>query len=211
MKNLFALICFTCFLSVQFLFPQEASINDKNRSPLYDYSEIHLNSTDTIPSFETQENKLKITGTIYYSDGITPAKDVILYIYQPNADGDFVTHKTNGKKYIEHRAWVKTNAEGQYTIYTFIPGAPYEPLTYPRRRGMKQILPVIKVPGQPKYDFDAFIFDDDTAISERCRKKLERINYKGMLSLKKIGDMHVAVKDIVLKEENPSNTVVASL
>lgn len=206
MKKQTALLCFIGILSFgNMLFAQEASWN-KKENPFYDYSEEQLNNTATIPSFENQENKLKITGTIYYNDGITPAKDVILYIYQPNEEGSFETKKEQGKKYVEHRAWVKTDADGRYTFYTFIPGAPYVPLTYPRTLGMKQILPVIKEPGKPEYDFDAFIFDDDPAISSRCRKKLERIDYKGILTLEKQENMYVAKKDIVLKT---SSTVVA--
>lgn len=208
MRPLITLIYLTCFFGINnTLFAQK----EAKQSPLYDYAELKLNNTDTIPDFDIQDNKLKITGTIYYKDGVTPAKDVILYIYQPNAKGDFEALKSEGEKYIHHRAWVKTNADGQYTFYTFIPGAPYEPLTYPRKRGMKQILPVIKVPGTPEYDFDAFIFDDDPAISSRCRKKLDRINYQGMLTLQKQGDIYVAKKDIVLNQGSSSSTVVASL
>ncbi|WP_242205362.1 peptidase associated/transthyretin-like domain-containing protein [Aestuariivivens insulae] len=207
MKKLIAIIGFVTILSANsILFAQEEA-----RSPLYDYSELQLNSTDTIPGFEDQDNKLKITGTIFYNDGVTPAKDVIIYIYQPNAEGSFETQKNNDKKYITHRAWVKTDADGKYTFYTFIPGAPYVPLTFPRTRGMKQILPVIKEPGKPEYDFDAFIFDDDPAISSRCRKKLDRIGYKGMLSLVKKEDMYVATKDIVISQSNPSHIAVAAL
>lgn len=209
MKKQIALICFIVVLSfTNKLFAQENSW-DKKESPLYDYSEKQLNNTDTIPSFKDQENKLKITGTIYYNDGITPAKDVILYIYQPSEEGHFKTNKENGKKYVEHRGWVKTDEDGRYTFYTFIPGAPYVPLTYPRTLGMKQILPVIKEPGKPEYDFDAFIFDDDPAISSRCRKKLDRIGYKGILKLEKQGNMYVATKDIVLK--TGSSVIIASL
>ena len=41
---------------------------------------MQLNDTDTIADFDTQNNKLKLTGIIYQSDGVTPAKDVMLYI-----------------------------------------------------------------------------------------------------------------------------------
>ena len=39
--------------------------NYKKRSAVYDYSEKQVSNTDTIPDFDTKENKLKITGTIY--------------------------------------------------------------------------------------------------------------------------------------------------
>ena len=91
MKNLLTILCFTFFMSVNFtLIAQETTIASNDlpadylkRSALYDYSESQLNNTDSIPDFESKSNKLKITGTIYLSDGKTPAKDVILYIEQP--------------------------------------------------------------------------------------------------------------------------------
>src|SRR5690606_38499420 len=92
------------------------------RNPIYDHSEMPLNATDSIPDFETKTDKLILTGTIYQSDGVTPAKDVILYISQPDEDGDYVMKKDHGKRYVYHRAWVKTDADGKYTLYTFIPG-----------------------------------------------------------------------------------------
>ena len=80
----------------QTLFAQETAdalrvepINYKKRSPVYDYSEHQLNNTDTIPDFDIKPNKLMITGTIYQNDGVTPASDVVLFIYQPDDYGNF--------------------------------------------------------------------------------------------------------------------------
>ena len=58
--------------------PETIPSNYNKRSPIYDYSEKQLNNTDTIPDFNIKSNKLKITGTIYLADGVTPAKDVIM-------------------------------------------------------------------------------------------------------------------------------------
>ena len=54
--------------------------------------------------FGLKDEKLKLTGTIYLSDGVTPAKDVILFIEQPDENGNFDLRKDNEKRYVHHRA-----------------------------------------------------------------------------------------------------------
>jgi len=207
MKNLIALFCIACFIgSYSTLTAQESDdlseevlYNYKNRSPIYDYSEIQLNNTDTIPDFETKPNKLKISGTIYQSDGITPAKNVILYVYQPDEEGNYEMKRDNyRKRYVYHRGWIKTDADGRYIFYTFMPGK------FLRSKDLKQIHRVIKEPGEAEYDLASFFFNDDPLIPEltvSCRAKA----VMSMLRLEKEGEMYVATKDIRLnKKVKPS-------
>ncbi|MCF8273480.1 MAG: hypothetical protein K9I95_06580 [Flavobacteriaceae bacterium] len=202
MKNLLTILCLFCFIaSSQSLFAQDyASVLDnvsyKKRSPIYDYSELQLSNTDTIPDFDTKSEKLKITGTIYQSDGKTPASDVILYVFQPDENGNYELKRDDlHKRYIYHRGWVKTNADGQYTIYTFMPGK------YIRSKELKQIHRVIKEPGKPEYELASFFFNDDPLIPDltlACRAKA----VESMLRLEKEGTMFVATKDIILEKSN---------
>ena len=113
MKTLLILFCLSCFvISNNNTMAQESAeasseipFNYKKRNSNYDYSENQLNDFDTIPDYDSKLNKLKISGTIYHSDGKTPAKDVILFIHQPNEDGDYILKKDkNRKRYIHHRA-----------------------------------------------------------------------------------------------------------
>ncbi len=210
MKNLLTLFCFVCF--VVFSYAQntigtkndlkETSSNYKKQNPIYDYSENQLTNTDTIPDFDTKPNKLKITGTIFKSDGVTPAKDVLLYVYQPDENGDYVIKNKNDKRYIHHRGWIKTDAEGKYTFYTFIPGSAIIPITFPRKRGFKQIFPVIKEPGKPEYNLNAFLFDDDPLLTKSCRKRLKRRGVDCILKLERKADIYVATKNIILDEKH---------
>lgn len=170
----------------------------KTRSPIYDYSEKQLNDTDTILGFSTSANKLKITGTIFQSDGVTPAKDVMLFIEQADENGDYQIKTSNNKRHMQHRGWVKTNVEGQYTFYTFVPGSAIVPITLPRRYGPKQIYPIIKEQGKQEYNLEAFLFDDDPLLTKSCRKRLNRRGIDCILKLEKKDDMHVVTKDIIL-------------
>ena len=157
------------------------------------FTEKNLNATDTIPGFETQENKLKLTGTIYLSDGVTPAKGVILFIEQPNEDGEYDLQFENNKRFVTHRAWVKTNEQGQYTFYTFIPGS------YRHSKELRHIHPVVKEAGKPEYKLNSLMFEDDPFLTKACRKKLKKKGIDSILTTLKKEDMYVANYNIVLK------------
>lgn len=198
MKKLISLIFIFCLVSFSnTIFAQEyASVveNYKNRNAIYDYSEKKLNNTDTIPDFDSKPNKLKISGVIYQSDGVTPAKGVILYVNQPDENGDFqMKRDEHRKRYVHHQGWIKTDADGRYTLYTFMPGK------YLYAKELKKIHRVIKEPGKPEYEINSFFFNDDPLIPEltlACRAQA----VPSMLRLEKEGDMLVATKDIKLNK-----------
>lgn len=199
MKNLFTFLCLVCFLlSIP---AQEALKISSKTSKVYkkpklvfDYADKYLNNVDTIPGFDTKPEKLKITGTVYQSDGKTPAKDVILYVYQPDEHGNYkMKRDENRNRYVYNRGWVKTDANGHYTLYTFIPGKFMS-------KELKQIQRVIKEPGKPEYDIKPFFFNNDPLLPNltlACRAKA----VSSMLRLEEKDGMFVAVKDIKLNKD----------
>ncbi len=204
MKNLITIYCFLCLIGFcQTGIAQESASaldekpeNFKKRSPIYDYTEKKLNNVDTIPDFSTRKNKLKITGTIYESDGVTPAKNVLLFIHQADENGNFELKRSNKKRYVHHRGWVKTDADGHYTFYTFVPGK------YIYGNELKQILPIIKEPGKPEYKIETYIFDDDPLLTESCRTRIrQEPGSERILELDKKEGIFVAKRDIILGRE----------
>lgn len=202
MKKLTNLLSFACLVSVCFSsLAQDTASNAtlladdyKKRSALYDYSETNLNNTDTIADFASKAEKLKISGTIYQSDGITPAKDVILYISQPDENGNYqLKRDANRKRYVHHSAWIKTDADGKYTFYTFMPGKLL------RTKELKQIHRIIKEPGKPEQELASFFFNDDPLIPEltlACQAEAA----KSMLRIEEKDGMYVATRDIRLSK-----------
>ena len=200
MKNLSTLVCLFSFLGVNMMlnaqeFADNSVLSDadyKKRSAIYDYSEANLNNVDSIPDFSEKAEKLKITGTIYQSDGVTPAKDVILYIFQPDENGNYQMERdANRKRYVHHRAWIKTDADGKYTFYTFMPGKLF------RTKELKQIHRIIKEPGKAEQELAPFFFNDDPLIPDltlACRAEA----VKSMLRIEEKDGMYVATKDIKL-------------
>ena len=170
------------------------------RSPIYDYSELNLNNIDTIPGFDSKEQKLIITGTIYESDGVTPAKNVILYIEQADEHGNFDLRKEGEKRYIHNRGWIKTNAQGEYAFYTYVPGNDR------RYNQLQQLFPIIKEPLKPEYHITSLLFDQDPLLTKSCRKRMDK---KGdpsrILKLREQDGMYMVRKDIILH-----NGIIAS-
>lgn len=205
MKNLIILLSLTIYLSTNHVLIAQELVEDsikipqnyKKRSPIYDYTEKKLNNVDTIPDFAKQKNKLKITGTIYKSDGVTPAKNILLFIHQNDENGNFELKRQNKKRYVHHRGWVKTDNDGRYTFYTFVPGS------YIYGSEFKQIHPIIKEPNKPEYKIETFLFDDDPLLTESCRNKIKETNgQKRILKLDKKEGLFVAERNIILGEEN---------
>ncbi|APY07078.1 hypothetical protein BWZ20_01620 [Winogradskyella sp. J14-2] len=188
MKNLIAAFCLICFYSAfNTTFAQE--------SPIFDRAEDQLANTDTIPDFRSKVHKLKLTGIIYKNDGVTPAKDVILFIEQPDEDGNFDLRRAGDQRYVFHRSWVKTDADGRYTFYTFIPGNDR------RYNQMQQIFPIIKETSKEAVPLESLLFDDDPMLTKRCRKQLaKKGNTARILTTKKVDGILVAEKNIVLPE-----------
>ena len=182
-----------------------SSVNAQNldyleRNPIYDYSEINLNHTDTVPDFGIAINKLKIMGTVYKNDGTTPAKNILIYIEQADEKGNYAIETYKGKRFMKHRAWVKTDNDGNYTFFTFIPGAAIDPITFPKRRGLKKIYPVVKETNKSEYNLDALLFNDDPKLTKTCRKKLKRKGIDCILTPSKIGNIQVVEKNYILED-----------
>lgn len=195
MKNLISLFCLLCcFSTVNTIAAQDSNPMSDINSPIYDRAENQLSNTDTIPDYRSKINKLKLTGVIYQSDGVTPAKDVILFVEQPDENGDFELRNTGDARYVFHRSWVKTDEDGRYTLYTFVPGGDR------RYNQLQQIYPLIKAPAKPEYKLETFLFDEDPLLTKTCRKRMAK---KGdstrILKLKTEDGILVAERNIVLK------------
>ncbi len=202
MKNLILLFCFAFFMTPYMVINAQESAEAlevkpqdyKKRSPIYDYSEKKLNNTDTLPDFAARKNKLKIEGTIYESDGVTPASNVLLFICQSDEDGNYELKRYNKKRYVHHRGWIRTDKDGHYTFYTFIPGK------YIYGNEPIQIHPIIKEPNKPEYRLESFLFENDPLLTEK-RSKIKHINTNRILKLDKKEGLYVAKRDIILGKE----------
>ena len=145
---------------------------------IFEYGNQKLTSTDTLPDFEKNEPKLKLTGTVFEKDGKTPAENVILYIYQTDRKGIYAT-KGNEKGWAKRhgyiRGWIKTDKSGEYTFYTF------RPASYPNGIEPEHIHITVKEPNKNEYYIDEFVFDDDPMLTQKERNELENRGGSGIV------------------------------
>jgi len=162
---------------------------------VFEYGNKKLSAIDTLPDFEKTEPKLKLTGTVFKKDGETPAKNVILYIYQTNRKGIYATKEDEkgwAKRHGYIRGWVKTDKLGKYTFYTF------RPTSYPNGIEPEHIHITVKEPDINEYYIDEFVFNDDPMLTQKEKRELENRGGSGIVQpILKDGILTVS-RDIIL-------------
>jgi len=162
---------------------------------IHEYGDKKLATIDTLPGFKENEPKLKIMGTVFQKDGKTPAEDVILYIYHTNRKGIYETKGDEEGWARRHgfiRGWVKTNANGNYTFYTF------RPASYPDRNVPEHIHLTVKESDKNEYYLEGYHFDDDPLLTNSERVKLRKRGGSGIVTPELIGGIYLVQRDIVL-------------
>lgn len=201
-----------CFLLVLSICTSCNAQSDKRNSRLvgggcegceaiYEYGTKQLTPIDTLPEFENNSPKLRITGTVFKNDGKTLAENVIIYIYHTNRLGIYETrgHETGwSKKHGIHRGWVKTGKNGKYTFYTF------RPATYPDRSEPEHIHITVKEPDRNEYYLDDYLFDDDPTLTQKVRNRLENRGGSGIVRPIEENGILTIERNIVLGKNIPN-------
>lgn len=158
---------------------------------VFEFGDSELMTVDTLPEFELHDSKVKLTGIVYEQDGKTPAKDVIVHIYQTNEEGKYPKkgNETGWAKYHGYiRGWVQTDSDGRYTFYTFKPGS--------YGSGAAHIHMTVLEPDGKYYYVDDINFDDDPNLN--LSGDFKKWGGSGIVRLKKDGDLLLAERDIIL-------------
>ncbi|WP_143185604.1 peptidase associated/transthyretin-like domain-containing protein [Winogradskyella jejuensis] len=150
-----------------------------------------LSYSATIGDYESSDEKFKISGTLYMSDGVTPAKDYIITINQADKNGDFIIDENNN---LITSATVKTDAEGKYEFKTFVPG------TDRLYNKLQEIFMKVETPTGESYAMPTLLFDADPKLTKRCRKQIaKRSDISRILKLNKVNDQTVVERDMILR------------
>ena len=156
----------------------------------------NIKSIDTSAGWTQPGQKLLITGTIFKLDGKTPAPGVIFYYYHTDISGVYAGKQGLDPSVIRHgyiRGWVKSDANGRYSIYTV------RPAPYPNTNFEAHIHPSVKEPNIDKeYYIDEFVFDDDILLTGEKRKKLENRGGSSILRVFTKNDLQIAEHNIIL-------------
>lgn len=168
---------------------------------IFEYGDKELKPVDTLPDFNEEGMRMKLTGTVYQEDGKTPAEDVIVYVYHTNQDGIYPTRgneKGWARRHGYLRGWTRTDENGHYTFYTLKPAA------YPSRSEPAHIHYTILEPDGKYYWLGSAHFRGDSLLTKKeTDPDSPRGGNSGLLILKKQGDLWVGVRDIILGENIP--------
>lgn len=162
-----------------------------------DYKLLNLNlkPVDTLPGYSETNPKLKISGTVFKSDGKTPAENVILYIYHTNRDSIYEPSKNPigwEKRHGQYRGWLKTDVNGKYTFYSF------RPTPYPHARESEHIHIYIKEPNKIPYYIDNCIFLDDPYLKKEDIETQRKRGGSGLIILREKNGILIGERDIIL-------------
>jgi len=118
-------------------------------------------ASDTEPG-----ERLTIKGIVYESDGVTPAKDVLMYFYHADAKGSYAIKRDEdsgglASRHGRNRGWVKTGQGGEYEISTI------KPAHYPAGTEPARIQAIVRSPSQKNcYKIPDFVFKGDPLLKE---------------------------------------------
>ena len=154
---------------------------------------------DTSPGWREGGIKLMVRGTVYESDGKTPAPGVIVYYYHTDKKGLYspaVTQTDRSRRHGHIRGWVKTDKNGEYWIYTSRPNP------YPDRNIPAHIHLIVKEPRVNEYYIDEILFADDTRLTKGS--KYEERGGSGIVTVSESGGLASCRRDIILGKNIPN-------
>jgi protocatechuate 3,4-dioxygenase beta subunit len=157
---------------------------------------------DTLPDFNDAGPQMEISGIIYESDGVTPAPEVVLYVYHTDQSGYYPKKGDEtgwGKRHGYLRGWVKTNEKGEYKFYTL------RPARYPTNESPAHIHAIVKEPDKNEYWIEDYVFDDDSLIDDNYRKQENRRGGMGIIKpVKNEQGLLTGKRDITLGKHIPN-------
>lgn len=103
---------------------------------------------------------LRVRGTVYLPDGVTPAAGVILYVYQTDAAGYYARERGADPRI---RGWLKTDEKGRFEFSTI------RPAPYPNRTEPAHIHTQLWGPGVPTQWNADILFADDPLVRQGQR------------------------------------------
>lgn len=164
---------------------------------LLDYKlyDTKLSSADTLPGFNANNPKVKITGTVFQKDGRTPAENIVLYIYHTDRDGIYQPsdkpiswEKIHG----QHRTWLRTGKDGKFAFYTF------RPAPYPKVNEPEHIHIYVKEPNTIPYYIDSYFFESDPKLTAKKKGTHKNRGGSGIVRLELKNGIWEANRNLIL-------------
>lgn len=167
------------------LFPAMWSCGQSVIGPCEDCEMMLEGMPKTIPSAMVLASptepgdRLFIQGTIFQTDGKTPAPGITLYVYHTDNKGKYspADGQKDARRHGHLRGWVKTDNLGRYSISTI------RPASYPNRKDPQHIHAIILEPSGKYYWVHDFLFDDDPLLSGEDRNRQQARGGYGVMKV----------------------------
>lgn len=138
-----------------------------------------INSIDTSAGWYEKGQRLIINGSVKKSDGVSPAKDVVIYYWHTDDRGYYSPSSDQNERSKRHghlRGWVKSDVHGNYFIYTVKPGA------YPNNSIPAHIHVLVKEGDVNKeYYIDDLVFNGDEYLTKEYAASVTNRGGSGIL------------------------------
>jgi protocatechuate 3,4-dioxygenase beta subunit len=119
----------------------------------------------TLSKKSDNDEPLIISGTVFESDGATPAPNILIYFYHTDSDG-FYNRKLPGEPLHGHfRGWLLTDQKGRYELSTF------KPAPYPNRDNPAHIHMTLTSKTRKEESIDNIWFEGDPLITSEMKRK----------------------------------------
>lgn len=126
--------------------------------------------------------KMVIWGTIFESDGKTPAPNTLIYLYHTDIEG-YYGRKSGEHKHGRYRGWMLTDELGRYSFQTI------KPAPYPENKFAAHIHTTITTKDLQEDWIDNYLFEGDTLISAKERQEAgKKGGFNPILTLEKGAD-----------------------
>jgi protocatechuate 3,4-dioxygenase beta subunit len=146
-----------------------------------------------LPKKTDKDEPMIISGTVYESDGKTPAPNILIYFYHTDAEGYY--GRGNGEVRHGHfRGWMLTDAKGRYEF------ASIKPAAYPNRTFAAHVHMTLTAKNFKEDSVDSILFEGDKFISAEERNQAgKKGGFNPIVKLEKgAGGVLRATRDIQL-------------
>lgn len=155
-----------------------------------------MSSKITIAADDEPGERLVMSGTIFKSDGVTPAEGIVLFVYHTDATGYY--NKDDDAYDPRLRGWMRTGPDGKYEFRTI------KPAPYPHRATPAHIHAQIYSDTIPEYAIDEYWFEGDPLINNEQKKLLlnGRGGFNSIVKLTRESNGHLTgVRNIKLDQK----------
>jgi protocatechuate 3,4-dioxygenase, beta subunit len=146
--------------------------------------------------------RMTISGTIYLSDGKTPAKNAILSVWHTDSKGFYIAGGGGaGEEHPRIRGRMKTGSDGKYEFQTI------RPAPYPNNSTPAHVHGHVSAPNFPEYPI-IYYFEGDNLITVQNRSELN--SHRGgtasiIILTKDDNGILIGHRDIILEYVKPTS------